>query len=427
MARGESKASKEGSRGNVWSAIKLVFFFCLVVALGVGAGVGWVLFDKLGGVATVKQVTESLAHPGEKAFGEREKMHILCLGIDYNHDSKGILYTKYARSDTVFVVTVDRSADSLSVVSIPRDMRVEIPGHGFDKINTAYSYKADGDVDLARQTVERFLGIKIDHTLVIKPYAVEHLVDALGGVDIDVEKNMDYDDNWGNLHIHLKKGVQHLTGRQAVGYIRFRKDEEGDRGRIRRQQQFVKAMMSQLPRIQTLSNIGKVQQALKTDIVTSIAYDHLIDLGILYKGFDRKKMKSARIEGNDALIDDCYYMVADEAQKRKVVAELLRSGEDVAIRPADIRIEVLNGSGVTGAAGHFADLLRAQGYQVVRVGNADPTKTTKLIERLHDAKATDAVQKIAVTGGAQPEVTTEEGDAAKTDMTLVVGENYRTQ
>lgn len=428
MARSESSGeSHSPRRTRFWRAFRIALLLVVVSGLGIAGGMAWAFFHALGGFGTVGKVVESMRHPGERAFGPRDRLHILCLGIDYNHDSKGILYTKYARSDTVFVVTIDKQADTLSVVSIPRDMRVEIPGHGHDKINTAYAYKAEGDLDLTRLTVERFLGIRIDHTVVIKPYAVEHLVDALGGVDIDVEKNMDYDDNWGNLHIHLKKGFQHLDGRQAVGYIRFRKDEEGDRGRIRRQQQFVKAMMAKLPRIQTISRMGEVQQALKTDIATSISYDDLIDLGVLYKGFDRKKMKSARIEGHDDLIDDTYYMVADEAQKRKIVAELIGGGVAVARRPTDIRVEVLNGSGVSGAAARFADVLRQQGYQVVRIGNADLAPVTRLVDRIDDAAAADALKQVVASSGAPPEVTREGGATSDIDMTLVVGENYRPQ
>lgn len=428
MPRPDSKKGSSPRRG-AFRKVVLALWFVGVACVGLAGGIAWALFHALGGAGTVGTVVESMRHPGERAFGARDALYVLCLGIDYNHDSKGILYTKYARSDSVFVVRIDKQANTLSVVSIPRDMRVEIPGHGHDKINTAYSYKANGDLDLARKTVEQFLGVHIDHTVVIKPYAVEHVVDAFGGVDLDVERDMDYDDNWGNLHIHLKKGLQHLNGQQAVGYIRFRKDAEGDRGRMRRQQQFLRAMMAQLPRVGNLSRIGQVEHSLKTDISTSLGYDDLIDLAILYKGFDRKKMKSARVEGSDQLIDGTYYMVADEAQKRKVVAQLLRAGSD-AHRPEAVRVEVLNGSGVSGAAARFAEVLRQQGYQVVRVGDADASPKTRLLDRLNDPQAVDALQRLVASRGGEVEVRRETApspSAPDADLTLVVGESYRPQ
>ena len=177
---------------------------------------------------------------GERVFGNTDRLNVLLLGIDYNHDDKGIIYTKGARSDTMMVVSLSRDAKFLNVVSIPRDTRVYIgEGYGYEKINSAYSY---GGVEQAKKTASEFLGVPIQHHVVVKVSGAKDLIDALGGLAIDVEKDMDWDDNWGNLHIHLKKGPQLLNGEQAVGYARFRMDEEGDRGRIRRQQQVIRVL-----------------------------------------------------------------------------------------------------------------------------------------------------------------------------------------
>lgn len=258
----------------------------------------------------------------DQTFDDHDRMYILLLGVDYNHDRRGIQYTKNARTDTIIVAAVDRRANGLTLLSIPRDMQVTIPGHGTDKINAAYSLRPDGARDLTVRTVERFLGIHIDHTVVVKPYAAEHLVDALGGITIDVEKTMDYDDNWGNLHIHLKKGSQHLNGRQAVGYIRFRHDEDGDRGRMRRQQQFVNTLLSQLKRIDTLSRVEELQTAFQHDIQTTLSYEQLIDLAMLYKNFDRRKMRAISLVGHDAMLGGVYYTLPDEREKQTAVARL---------------------------------------------------------------------------------------------------------
>lgn len=425
MKRGEAAAGAPSKGAKVWKVVKTVLFLTVVAAIGLAGGVAWTVFQAVGGVKTITTVIEAYKDPGKKAFGDRERLNFLCLGIDYNHDEKGMPFTKHARSDTIFVVSADRHGQFLNLVSIPRDMRVEIPGHGADKINTAYSYKADGDIELATRTVENFLNIKIDHVIVIKPYAAEHLVDALGGVDLDVEKDMDYDDNWGNLHIHLKKGPQHLNGRQAVGYIRFRKDAEGDRGRIRRQQQMVSALVSKAARFETVNRIGDIEAAIKKDVITDAGFnrDKLIDLAMVYRSFDRKKMKTGKVEGNDSLIDDTYFMVAEDGQKRQVVAQLIR-GTDEPRRPADIRIEVLNGSRTAGAASRFADVLRQQGYQIVRVGNADTIKRTQLVDRINDPKATAPLQQLVAMRGT-PEVRKDETKGTDADITIVLGENYR--
>lgn len=347
-------------------ALKLGAVLLLVAMFGVAGGFTWSVFKTLGGFHTLRTVYTSWMHPGSVAFADKtvsasgaahpageqkgasprsqpfagrtafeasRRLNILCLGVDYNQDRHGILYTKHVRTDSMFVVSLDRQALGLRIVSIPRDTRVEIPGHGFDKINAAFSYTAEGARALTVKTVEKFIGVHIDHTVVIKPYAAEHLIDVFGGIDVDVEKNMNYDDNWGGLHIHLKKGYQHLNGRQTVGYVRFRHDEEGDFGRIRRQQQVVNILLTQLKRIETLSRIEDLKAVFAHDIQTSLTYEQLIDLAMLYKNFDRRKMQAATIKGTDALIEDVYYLVADERQKRRIVRQLLCAGTGALLRP----------------------------------------------------------------------------------------------
>ena len=112
-------------------------------------------------------------------------------------------------------------------MSIPRDTLAEIPGHGFDKINAAYSI---GHEDLARQTVEKFTGVKIDYVVAVNYQGFIDVIDAFGGVDVVVDKAMNYDDRRGNLHIHFDPGTYHMTGEQALEYARFRHDAMGDWG-----------------------------------------------------------------------------------------------------------------------------------------------------------------------------------------------------
>src|SRR4029079_567203 len=91
------------------------------------------------------------------------------------------------------------------------------------------------------ETVDQFLGIRIDYYVLVKLGAMQQFVDKIGGVPVDVEKDMDYEDRWGHLFIHLKKGLQTLNGQQMEGYMRFRHDAESDYGRMRRQQPDLRA------------------------------------------------------------------------------------------------------------------------------------------------------------------------------------------
>ena len=146
--------------------------------------------------------------------------YVLIMGVDEREDDFG-------RSDTIMVAQLDSTNDRLALLSIPRDTRVLIRG-GYDKINAAYAY---GGISLAKQTVEDFLDLEIDHYVIFNTSGLIKMLDAMGGIDIDVEKRMFYEDPWddnGGLYIDLRPGLQHMDGKTAMTYVRFR-DWEGAR------------------------------------------------------------------------------------------------------------------------------------------------------------------------------------------------------
>jgi LCP family protein required for cell wall assembly len=160
---------------------------------------------------------------------------VLMFGIDADEDTK--------RSDSVIVARLDVRKRYLGVISIPRDTYVFVDGQGYTKLNHAYMV---GDNRLLIKTVSEYLNVPIDFVVKFGLTGVVRFVDAIGGVDVTVPKDMSYDDNAGNLHIHIKKGYQKLDGQQALNYLRFRHDDAADIGRIKRQQEFLKTVINQL-------------------------------------------------------------------------------------------------------------------------------------------------------------------------------------
>ena len=174
--------------------------------------------------------------------GLSERINVLLLGTDEG-DSEDFDKDIPKRTDAMLLVSFDPDKDRVAILSLPRDTRVEIPGRrGYDKINAAYAY---GGVKLARRTVSNLLQVPIDYYMQVDWQGFIKVVDMLGGVDLDVEKNMDYEDPYADLKIHLKKGRQHLDGNKAGQYVRFRHDEMGDIGRAERQQKFLRALSKQ--------------------------------------------------------------------------------------------------------------------------------------------------------------------------------------
>ncbi|MDF2569208.1 MAG: lytR 2 [Sporomusa sp.] len=370
--------------------------------------------------------------------GQPHKVNILVMGVDERSDDVG-------RSDTMFVVTVDTSTKEVSMLSIPRDTRVKIPGYGWDKINHAY---AEGGHKLSQRAVEDLLGIPMDYYAIINFAAFNKIVDAVGGVTIDVEKRMYYEDPYDNLLIDLKPGEQKLDGRTAIKYVRYR-DEEGDIGRIERQQKFIKAMLKEvtspfiLPRVPGI--IREINSALQTDMTTS----EMLNLAKLLNDASKTGLKAETIPGKPAYISDISYWLPDINELRNYVAlsqgmtaddKFVSSARTVATqyersipqemkiidipkksttdpkdakkpgvtdpkapdkpktveKPKDpvtkpvasskLRFEVVNASGVPEAGDKMAATLRSQGYDVVSVaGISASNKNTVVIANSSEA------------------------------------------
>ena len=200
---------------------------------------------------------------GVELIKAKDKSTVLIMGVDKREDDVG-------RSDTLMIATIDPRLDQATLLSIPRDTRVKIRGRGYDKINAAFAY---GGVRLTESTVENFLGIDIDHYVLINTNSFVKIIDAIGGVDIDVEKRMYYEDPWddnGGLVIDLYPGEQHMDGKTAVTYVRYR-DSEGDIGRVKRQQAFMAACMDKITSPEIVTRIPKIAreviEAVETDMV----------------------------------------------------------------------------------------------------------------------------------------------------------------
>lgn len=373
-----------------------------------GSG-GSVLSEVLGGAI--------IPNPGERVFKGRDRMNILCLGIDYNRDEKGIGYTKGARSDTIFVLSVDSKGKILNVLSIPRDTYVFIgEEYGYDKINSAYSY---GGIELAEKVISNFLGVPIDHYVIVKVAGAGKMVDALGGLQVDVEKDMDYDDNWGNLHIHLKAGKQQLNGEQAVGYARFRMDAESDRGRIRRQQQLMGALLKRLKDPMVILRLQGIVRAISENIETDFDVMDMLDLTYLYKDFDRQHMKTGAIVGDDTDINGASCIIPYEPENVKTIMELLKDPSDLSRE--DVCIEVLNGCGEDGTAGEVAEMLRSEGFRVINAekkADHQNYEVTKIIDRLGSRAMRSALENLLV--GCDYELDLDSEDDSKI-ITVIVG------
>lgn len=251
----------------------------------------------------------------EELIKATEKSTILIMGVDIRKDDVG-------RSDTLMIATVDPRLDQATLLSIPRDTRVKIRGRGYDKINAAFAY---GGVELTESTVENFLGIDIDHYILIDTSSFVKIIDAIGGVDIDVEKRMFYEDPWddnGGLVIDLYPGQQHMDGKTAVTYVRYR-DSEGDIGRIKRQQAFMAACMDKVTSPEIVPRIPKIVREVIDAVQTDMSLRQLLEVAGTLKAAAQNGLETDMVPGYPLYIDEISYWIPDVELVRISVADAL--------------------------------------------------------------------------------------------------------
>ena len=244
-----------------------------------------------------------------------DKDTVMIMGVDERADDVG-------RSDTLMIATLDPDKNQAALLSVPRDTRVKIKGHGFDKINAAYAY---GGRKLTQETIESLLNTHIDHYIKINVHGFTKIIDALGGIDIDVEKRMYYEDPWdddGGLYIDLQPGMQHMDGKTAITYVRYR-DEEGDIGRIKRQQNFMKAVMDKLVSPTIIPKLPAIVSAVSDSVETDMSVSEILSfLGTLQDAKDNG-LKSEMLPGKPVYIEGISYWVPDISKTRQILANTL--------------------------------------------------------------------------------------------------------
>ena len=363
----------------------------------------------------------NLASPDLTAVFGKQKLRVLVMGLDENWDEKDQMYTSATRSDTMMGVNIDLASHQIAIVSIPRDLWVHIPKSGYGKINEAI---ADAGPYRAEKTVVDNLNMPpFDNYLVLKINATKNLVDAIGGLDVNVEKNMDYDDSWGHLHIHLKKGPQHLNGEQVVGYVRFRHDPEGDYGRMRRQRQVINDLVKRVKDPMIITKLGYLVGLFQDNIRTDMSYDKLFYLALALRDETPSMVHTTQLPVLEGFTAGQSVLFYDAANGRQLVQKYMVVGFGGEFDPSTVHVTVHNGSGQPGAASAMADYLRQRGFTIVSTGNAASFNNARTRVKGVDKNVVGEVAKRLPI----KDVDETTGDVDGADIDIVVGSDYRAQ
>ena len=245
-------------------------FTLLLVLIVLGSGIYSVTQYSAGYKLTNSETKSTIEFVGDE-LQEGERENILVLGADSGNEGK-------SRTDTMMLVSWDKKENDVKIISFMRDIYADIPGYKSYKLNTAYYL--DG-VQLVADTITHMFDVPIHHYALIDFQSFESLVDIIApnGVTINVEKDMSE-----KIGVSLSKGEQQLSGRELLGYARFRSDEEGDFGRVERQQIVMEALKDELLSLQNISNIpkflGAAEGYIETDYTRADKMKRVLDAAI---------------------------------------------------------------------------------------------------------------------------------------------------
>lgn len=415
--------------------ILLVIVIILVIAVVALAGtyffINWQkdVQDKESGD---KNIIERLVVPEKK---EEPVVTCLFLGVNGN------------LTDFIMLGQYNPNTREIALLSIPRDTNVgnnSVDG----KINSAYSSRG---MDKLKKQVTEITGIEIDYHVLFKTKILRQVVDKIGGVTVDVPINMNYDDPYQNLYIHLKKGTQKLTGSQAEQFCRFRKNNNGsgypggDVERTKAQQKFIKAFIAELLKVDNISKIPDliniVLEGTKTNVTLDVAKEYIDDvIALKTDRITTNTLPGSARMGKSPLGYMTSYYYYDAEKTKTMVNEMfhsssITSGETtVSVTSSNVvgkdesgeltvRVELLNAGTTSNVINNLVDKLRKENFYVVKIGNYDTSK--KEASRIIDYGATseDILHDLMlVTGVTKTETSSEETSVA---YTIIVGPYYK--
>jgi LCP family protein required for cell wall assembly len=335
------------------------------------------------------------------AFGGRDRVTILALGVD-NSEGRGL-------ADTLIALVVWPKTGEIAALSIPRDSRVVIPGVGTRRINASHAY---GGLPLTIETVEMLLGIPFDYYIEVNVSGLVDLVDAIGGIDIEVEKRMHYRDRSQNLLIDLQPGLQHLAGEQAVGYVRFRHDAMGDLGRIERQRKFLRLVAGELLSPANVGRLPKLADTFVETVDTNLTVRDILSLKKIIEQVGPDAIRMASLPARPRMIDGQSVLELDPEEVQQTVDRVLWG--------QGIRVVILNGTSVAGLAARVAEALEEQGYEILDVGNAE-RKTASTLILDHRGQTRRAQRVSSLLGGAVISAAPDGDNPA--DVTIILGDD----
>lgn len=358
-------------------------------------------------------------------------------------------------TDTIMILTVDPITKTAGMLSIPRDMWVNIPGAGYSRINTAWAIGENaklpgGGPQLAMQTVSQFIGVPIHYYVQVDFGTFVSFINLIGGIDVYVEERMVLDPlGEGQDHFVLKPGdYRHLTGPRALAYARCRHESQGcsggDVGRAKRQQQVILAIRDKVLEPETfaalITQAPQLYAEFSSGIHTNLSLEDAIQLAVLAKDIRVEDIKRGVIDSTMAIpadatingvsanvlrpVPDLIRILRDEIFVPSGPLSPLAQGDPVVLMQSDqARVRIINNTYTAGLEERTASFLTAQGMQVVEFGPpTGASNTTKII--LYSSKLYALRYLTELLGVGSQQITIQPDPASTVDIEIRLGEDW---
>lgn len=415
--------------GLLWSGI-----FIGTAATSALVGAGAALFLPLPGLPEANGEGVGLSDLWQAGFRYQvtRPVNILVMGLDENLDAPpGSDAVFGGRTDTLLLVRVNPQDDTLRVMSIPRDTRVQIPGYGMAKINHA---NVEGGPTLVAQTIADNLGnVQVDRYVRVNTAAFREIVDLVGGIEVEVPHRMQYTDQTQGLYIDLYPGWQTLNGDQAEQFARFRSDA-GDIGRVQRQQILLKALRERLTSPLVVPSLPQAIRVVQRYVDTNLTLEEMLALANFGLEIDSDDFQMVMLPGRFSTTSEfeASYWLPDWEGSANILQTFFQT-EGVGVYAdngraryvSNLRIAVQNASDTSGAGAAMARYLRDNGFSNVYVSNDAPiiSRTTEVVAQRGDRSSAELVHSVLGQGRVLSEST---GDL-DSDITIRVGRDWATQ
>ncbi|KOR24262.1 LCP family protein [Clostridium sp. L74] len=371
----KKKSSKRKKRRTLKIIIVIFTFIILLGVLGYFYLLGFTNNSKLG----EGKINTKKAEAGEP-------VNILVMGVDVG-DPNSKEASDPKRTDTMLVVNYNPKTKEISIVSVPRDTRVTMNGKKI-KINSAHAVNG---VNGSIEAVENLLGIEINNYAKVDYEGFRKVIDSIGGVEMDITRNMNYDDPSQNLHIHFQKGTTvHLDGKKAEEFFRWRKNNngtglaDGDLGRIENQHKFISKVIEKVKSPSIIPKIPNILSTIPDYIETDMAPEEIIKYGYAVTKGDKSNINMITLKGEAKYIGNVSYFIYDREKNRDIVYTLKtgstsqNNNTNTEVDKSEIKIKVLNGTKVNGLAANCEKKLKEMGYSNIVTGNGERRDFTKV-------------------------------------------------